>query len=560
MPADGQVQPGIEALSSYNPETDRPKSIVWNARHPLLYAALAFSAGIVVGRHCWRPAAWWIVAVLVFSFGVLYFRKRRPRAAFLIALGMWLCLGAFNVQVQQRQAFPDISGYADGSEVVVTGHVIHEGYVAEAGFGALQQQIDVETEEVSGEAERKRVVFGIRLGIFAKPLADQTPSGDSSALPLYQYGQRLRFVAKLRVPHNYGNPGSFDYRSYLADSGICALGSSKMESVETLPGFYGDNWQALRSRIHRRIVDAIHKLWAPADAALMDAAVIGEDAFVFRSTRLEFQRSGTYHILVVSGMNVSILAFVVFWSLRRLRMSEALASVITIATSVGYACLTYVGAPVWRATLMMACYLMARMVYRRRSMLNALGAAALALLVLDPASLLGASFQLTFLSVLILAALAVPLLERSSEPYQRGLRHLEATEVDASLEPKVAQFRVDLRMIGRRLSRFAGERFPLRVLAGGCALVLNAGELLLVSALMQVGLALPMAWYFHRVTVTALAANALAVPLTQVLMPSAVMALALFFITPAFAKLPAWVAAWSLKGITATVFGLEGCR
>ena len=50
--------------------------------------------------------------------------------------------------------------------------------------------------------------------------------------------------------------------------------------------------------------------------------VIGEEAFIDRDTRVDFQRSGTYHVLVVSGMNVSILAFVVFWILRRLRLAD----------------------------------------------------------------------------------------------------------------------------------------------------------------------------------------------------------------------------------------------
>ena len=47
--------------------------------------------------------------------------------------------------------------------------------------------------------------------------------------------------------------------------------------------------------------------------------VIGEEAFIDRDTRVDFQRSGTYHVLVVSGMNVSILALVTFWFLRKLR-------------------------------------------------------------------------------------------------------------------------------------------------------------------------------------------------------------------------------------------------
>ena len=88
----------------------------------------------------------------------------------------------------------------------------------------------------------------------------------------------------------------------------------------------------------------------------MDAMVIGEDAFINRPTRADFQRSGTYHVLVVSGMNVSILALVTFWFLRRLRVSDLVAGVITVSLMVAYALLTALGSPVWRATLMLALY------------------------------------------------------------------------------------------------------------------------------------------------------------------------------------------------------------
>lgn len=196
-----------------------------------------------------------------------------------------------------------------------------------------------------------------------------------------------------------------------------------------LPGFVGTRVEQCRDRIHHSIVRKIHTLWSPEDAALMDAAVIGESAFLTPATRTDFQRSGTYHILVASGMNVSILAFVVFWGMRRLRLSEALTSVTTVVLSAAYAFVTDVGPPVWRAVLMLTIYLGVRLLYRERSMLNALGAAALGLMVVDPKSVLGPSFQLTFLAVLMIAAIAVPLLERTSQPYLRGLRYLGFTWV-----------------------------------------------------------------------------------------------------------------------------------
>jgi competence protein ComEC len=91
-------------------------------------------------------------------------------------------------------------------------------------------------------------------------------------------------------------------------------------------------------------------------------------------------------------MNVSILALVTFWFLRRLRMSDLIAGTITVSLMVAYAFLTALGAPVWRATLMLAPYLGARLVYREKSMLNAIGAAALGLMIINPRVLFGASF------------------------------------------------------------------------------------------------------------------------------------------------------------------------
>jgi competence protein ComEC len=254
---------------------------------------------------------------------------------------------------------------------------------------------------------------------------------------LYRYGERLRLNAKLHPPRDYRNLGAFDYRNYLAEQGIVALGSGKADTVEMIPGFSGTRFQSWRSRVHRSVIEKVHPLWPPAQAALMDAMVIGEAAFITRDSRADFQRSGTYYLLVVSGLNVGILAYVVFWTLRRLRMSEIVASFLTVILSVAYAFLTDVGPPIWRATLMLTLYLGVRLLYRDRSMLNAISGAALGLLIIDPRALLGASFQLTFLSVLIIGAIGMPILERISGPYRRGLRNLESTSYDPVLPVRV---------------------------------------------------------------------------------------------------------------------------
>jgi competence protein ComEC len=521
----------------------------------------------VLGTWLARPLGLWLLAAIVFLLAAGYLAARRPRIAFLVALGALTVLGALAIQLQrsQRSTNPALLEFADGNEVIVTGHVLHEGEIRDEGTHGRRQRIDLQTESFEVGGSTVAAIGGLRLAIYEKAAAEAPAQEDGGAqkntqMRLYLYGERLRLPVKLRAPRNFRNPGAFDYAGYLADNGISILGSARADRIETLPGFVGTWHETLRSRIHRSILTKIRALWPPPEAALIAAAVLGEDAFLTPSTRMDFQRSGTYHILVVSGMNVGILAFVIFWTMRRLRAGEALASVLTVALSVAYAYLTEVGSPVWRSVLMVTVYLAVRLLYRERSMLNAWGAAALAVMVVSPRALLGASFQMTFLSVLIIAAIGAPLLERTSQAYVRGLQYLAPPTYDRVLPPRVAQFRLDLRLIAGRLARFLGTWLPLRALRRLAHECLSLYELLAICFLMQLGLTLPMAVYFHRATVVGLPANSVAVPLTGVLMPAAAAAVALSYASMPLARAPALLAAWAMDGITGTMRWLGGIR
>jgi competence protein ComEC len=257
-------------------------------------------------------------------------------------------------------------------------------------------------------------------------------------------------------------------------------------------------------------------------------------------------------------MNVSILAFVVFWTLRRLRVGDVPATLLTVASCAAYAFITEVGAPVWRATLMCAVYLGTRLLYRDRAMTNALGAAAFGLLVFDPRQLFTASFQMTFLCVLIVAAIGIPMLERTSQLYRQALANWDSKDYAVLLPPRVAQFRLDLQIISGRLALFVGDTWAARSIRGAVRASFAIWDLLLISAVMQAGLALPMASYFHRATTIGLPANLIVVPLTQWMMPAAVLALALGYVSLWLAKLPVLVATVALNGITGTIQGLGG--
>ncbi|MGE0406540.1 MAG: ComEC/Rec2 family competence protein, partial [Candidatus Korobacteraceae bacterium] len=117
----------------------------------------------------------------------------------------------------------------------------------------------------------------------------------------------------------------------------------------------------------------------------------------------------------------------------------------------------------------------------------------------------------------------------------------------------------DLRLLAERFAPFLGRTPAQWLLARGAGVVIAAYEVAVVSAIVQLSLALPMAMYFHRATLQALPANVIAVPLTVLLMPSALAALALSSISAWMAKPFALLAGAALDGMadSATLLGTD---
>src|SRR5262249_51091365 len=348
---------------------------------------------------------------------------------------------------------------------------------------------------------------GIRAIAFQRETArdsDPETSVEAAEFPQLAYGVRVRFLAKLRTPRNFRNPGAFDYEGYLRGLGITVLASVPVDKLELLPGKSGRRLGFWRSRIRRSILEhlggtnAHAGLWNRDDAALFAAMVIGEDSLLQRGVREEFQKTGVYHLLVVSGMNVALLAFAVLWLARRLRAPQWAATLLTIALSVFYAYIAGLGVPIQRAVIMLSVFLVARLFYRERSSLNAMGLAAFVVLIASPAALFDAGFQLTFLALLAISGIGLPILVRTSQPYRRALRHFDSTSYDFSLEPRRAQLRLDLRLIAGRLSRFVTAAPARWLVIGVASVVLATYELIVISSVTQAVLVGPMRAYFHR--------------------------------------------------------------
>lgn len=370
------------------------------------------------------------------------------------------------------------------------------------------------------------------------------------------YGQRIEFLARLRQLRNFQNPGSFDFVAYLNGRGIFATAAvrpgvpilaleghraGRFESVvwtarlwararfSSLAAHSGVSEDSAGPSEEGAALSNARRANAPWSNAvgILRAMLLGETDGLDSQTTTDFQRTGTYHVLVVSGLQVGLLAFVLLRFLNLLWVPRGIAAAITILLVAAYSLLVGAGTPVLRSAWMLAAYLVTILVYRQSRALNVIAGTALLFLVADPELLFDPSFQLSFVAVALIAAIAVPLLRITLEPLRLALPGIWDTDRDLHAAPEVASYRVAIRTWLDPLVALA--RLPRRWVSYPVILILRvllwAGELAIVSLVVQAGLALPLAFYFQRVSWSAVSANLVVVPLLSIAVPAGLVAL-----------------------------------
>ena len=348
---------------------------------------------------------------------------------------------------------------------------------------------------------------------------------DGETPPPLRYGQRVELEAHVRPIRNFQNPGAFDYQGYSARSNIywtASMGAGS--SVTVFPGRCGSRFLAVIFALRSAALDRIEHLYRsnPYATGMMEATLIGETSKLEKIWTEEFRRTGTYHMLVIDGLHITVLAAFLLFLLRLCFVPQLAALALTGAGAWLYALVSGWNAPAVRAAGGFALYLAARCFYRRSRLLNLLAAVAIVYLICDPGQLFEAGFQLSFLSVAAIGAFAIPVLESTTAPFSRGLYGITEPSRDLRIDPKTAQFRVELRLLAETLGYYlpVPPGWIARSLALAARLLFYAWEMAVISTVIQIALALPMVIYFHRISFTGFSANIIVVPLLALVVPA----------------------------------------
>jgi competence protein ComEC len=490
------------------------------AHHPFIYLSVALSVGICTAPYF--SSTFSLSAGLLFSAITLaLFIKQRLRLAALALLPAMVFTGTTLAKLERRadesRELKKLVEQSEGAPLTLIGWL--DGPPE---FAQERVYLSLRVENVPG-----------RVSLLVT-LRDAAVTNQFKALQL-RYGTRIQITTTLDRTGNYLNPGVTSLAEFLDRSGYDATGMIKNPAAITRlddgrvfpPLAWLYDW---RSRLQQQIYMRFH----PETAGVLDAALLGNRYNLSPTASERFREGGTFHVLVISGLHISFIGAVVFLIVKRLTRRRLLQFIFPAIIVWAYSVAVGADASVVRAALMFTFAGLATILFRQSSSLNALGGAALVLLVRSPKEIFDPSFQLTFLSVLAIVVIAWPLLSSMSAiggwyptrsaPYPPACSRIFKTFCEVLFwrqqkwEQEVARTPYSYRLFKAPVAVWL-ERYHLQAMLRylfGAVVVSTSVQLVLLPLLIV---------YFHRLSLASLVLNIIVSVLLAALVAVALLAL-----------------------------------
>lgn len=336
----------------------------------LLYLVASWIAGIILGSALASPAYCWI-ALALGGFVAAWLARRRPRQSLALLCGGIACLGIVRYSAANRPLTPgDIGYYADSGYVTLT--------------GIISRDPDVRSQHVNLRVQAEALGRWNETTAVSGAVLVQAPRyGD------YAYGDRVRVSGMLLTPPEFD---TFSYRDYLARQNIHAMIPSGR--VVLLDRDKGQPWYEMIYAIKGRAQQTIDRLLPSPQAPLLSGILLGVETAIPDPVRDAFNRTGTTHIIAISGANIIIILRVLMGLFVPLA-GRTRAVWIAVATVAAYAILVGGDPAVVRAAIMGSLALVASRLGRRTYGLTTLAFSVWLMTLVNPMVLWDIGFQLS---------------------------------------------------------------------------------------------------------------------------------------------------------------------
>ncbi len=456
---------------------------------PLIPLLLSMIAGLSCGL--WVPGhGAWAFSAVTCCAGIVLIRIIRKKPALFPPLFLFFSLGYLSIQPWFPESLPPnhISRFTDTGPVEISGSVTESPEIRN---NRLSFELSARTVGIDGKAVPVSGKINVRV---------------LNNIPDVSAGDTVFFKSGIRSVRNFNNPGGFDYKRHMVFKGISGTAYVAGDEIRIEPNQDYIIWERAIENVRKKFSLLIENSAPSDEAGVLKALLIGDQNFISPEVRGNFNRTGTSHVLAISGLHIGIVATVSFLLFKKILSFFNLflrnawtrkgAAVLSIIPVIIYGLLAGMSPSTQRAVIMVSVFLMSFLIEKEHDVLNTLAAAAMLIIAVHPPSLFLISFQLSFLSVLFI------------------LLGLEQT-----LYRKNKQIDPD-------------EGWRLRMQK-------KTAAFFLVSFFATIGTFPVVMYYFNQVSLVGLVANCIVVPLTGFAVVSA--GLLSFFIYPVSSLVSVWL-------------------
>ncbi|GGH00855.1 ComEC/Rec2 family competence protein [Mucilaginibacter phyllosphaerae] len=217
------------------------------------------------------------------------------------------------------------------------------------------------------------------------------------------YGEQLLIPASYTPANPPFNPGEFNYKQYLANKNVYYQASLYPNQYRVIAACKGSPVITYALKLRQNLVEKLKRnLHDTTAIAVASTLILGYKADLSNDVLQAYSKTGTIHILSVSGGHVAIIYLLLGWALTFLNTSHRgriIKAVVIITLIWAYALLTGFSPAVCRAAVMISLLISGKTYSRYISTLNLLATSAFALLLYNPLLLADVGFQLSYLAV-----------------------------------------------------------------------------------------------------------------------------------------------------------------
>lgn len=359
-------------------------------------AAVMLLAGIFIGLKV-HPSLWFCMALFAASLagGVFFYQRGKDyvldQLPKRISRGFF-CIVLFTVGMGRTAFLNDshpsgsIDNYSGQKVSHLTGHIISPPLVSNSRT-TLRVQIEKEQESEDLPNEGR-----ILLVFYHDPKID------------FHYGDRLSFSGTVTLPPDSGS--GFSYRDYLERDGISSMINNPY--VDVLPGFSGHASLAWIYQLRSVLLNRIYQLFPKPENALMAGILLGDESKITSEIERNFQKTGTAHIIAISGANFTVLTWLLLSILRR-TIPHWWAPILMLPFIFFYTILVGGNSAVVRAAIMCSLSIIGSIRGRTGNGINNLSLSAVIMCLWKPVMIYDLGFQLSATATLGILLFSEPL-------------------------------------------------------------------------------------------------------------------------------------------------------